>query len=158
MLKLTGAAADGWMPSLAFLGLDKLPDTVRRIDDAAAAAGRDPARLRKVYNIAGLTGPESVQPFVGPVSEWVDRLVAIVTGHGMNAFVFFPAEDHESQIARFAWTSSPPYAPRSPQRHRATLPHHRRRHRPTESGCSRDASPFTTDRGRRPRRRCALRS
>jgi len=30
MLALTGAAADGWLPSHAFLGLDALPDAIRR--------------------------------------------------------------------------------------------------------------------------------
>ena len=101
MLALTGAAADGWLPSHAFLGVAALPDAIRRIDDAARAAGRDPAGLRKVYNISGLVGPEAGEPFRGPVAQWVDQLAA-VHGLGMNGFVFWPAGDHERQIARFA--------------------------------------------------------
>jgi len=42
MLALTGAKADGWMPSHGYLGLDKLGAASRRIDESAAQAGRDP--------------------------------------------------------------------------------------------------------------------
>ena len=102
MLALTGAAADGWMPSHAFLGLDRLPDAVARVNAAAAAAGRDPAALRKIYNIAGLVGRESDQPFQGSAPQWTDQLASLVTEHGMNGFVFWPADDRENQLARFA--------------------------------------------------------
>ncbi|MHA6782059.1 LLM class flavin-dependent oxidoreductase [Pseudonocardia saturnea] len=102
MLALTGTKADGWLPSHAFLGLDRLGEAVARIDDAATAAGRDPARLRKVYNISGLIGAESADPFQGSAAQWTDLLVSTVVGHGMNGFVFWPADDHEDQIARFA--------------------------------------------------------
>jgi len=90
------------MPSHAFLGLDRLADAVTRIDDAATAVGRDPAGLRKIYNISGLVGRESDQPFQGSVQQWTDQLTALVTEHGMNGFVFWPADDHENQMARFA--------------------------------------------------------
>ena len=102
MLALTGSKADGWMPSHAFLGLDRLSEAVARIDDAAAESGRDPARLRKIYNISGLIGSESDEPFQGTVPQWMDQLASLVTDHGMNGFVFWPADDHENQLARFA--------------------------------------------------------
>ena len=102
MLALTGAEADGWMPSHAYLGLDRLAEAVDRINDAAAAAGRDPARLRKIYNISGLIGRASDQPFQGSARQWTEQLTSIVTEHGMNGFVFWPADDHENQLARFA--------------------------------------------------------
>jgi len=102
MLALTGAKADGWMPSHAFLGLDRLGEAVTRIDDAAAAAGRDPAGIRKIYNISGLIGRESDQPFQGSVRQWTDQLTSTVTERRMNGFVFWPAADHEHQLARFA--------------------------------------------------------
>jgi alkanesulfonate monooxygenase SsuD/methylene tetrahydromethanopterin reductase-like flavin-dependent oxidoreductase (luciferase family) len=107
MLALTGAKADGWLPSHAFLGVDRLADAVARIDDAAAEAGRDPARLRKIYNISGLIGPESAEPFRGSVEQWTELLVSIATEHGMNGFVFWPADDHENQMARFAQEIAP---------------------------------------------------
>jgi alkanesulfonate monooxygenase SsuD/methylene tetrahydromethanopterin reductase-like flavin-dependent oxidoreductase (luciferase family) len=101
MLALTGAAADGWLPSHAFLGVDKLPSALARIDDAAQAAGRDPAGLRKVSNISGLIGPETSEPFRGSVAQWTDQLLA-VSALGMNGFVYWPTDDHERQLARFA--------------------------------------------------------
>ncbi len=101
MLALTGAAADGWLPSHAFLGVDELPPALARIDDAAKAVGRDPARLRKVYNISGLIGPETSEPFRGTVTQWTDQLLA-VHALGMNGFVYWPADDHERQLVRFA--------------------------------------------------------
>lgn len=102
MLALTGAKADGWLPSHAFVGLDRLGAAVARIDGAAADAGRDPARLRKVYNIAGSIGAESPAPFRGSVAQWTEQLVTTAAEHGMNGFVFWPTEDYENQIARFA--------------------------------------------------------
>jgi alkanesulfonate monooxygenase SsuD/methylene tetrahydromethanopterin reductase-like flavin-dependent oxidoreductase (luciferase family) len=101
MLALTGAVADGWLPSHAFLGVDELPAAIARIDDAAQAAGRDPAHLRRVYNISGLIAPETSEPFRGTVEQWTEQLLA-VDALGMNGFVYWPADDHERQLARFA--------------------------------------------------------
>ena len=42
MLHLTGAKADGWVPSLAYLELEQLPDMNAAIDEAATNAGRRP--------------------------------------------------------------------------------------------------------------------
>jgi alkanesulfonate monooxygenase SsuD/methylene tetrahydromethanopterin reductase-like flavin-dependent oxidoreductase (luciferase family) len=102
MLALTGAKADGWLPSLGYLGLDKLRAASRRIDEAAEQAGRDPAQLRKVYNINGFIGAESHEPFAGSVRQWTEQLISVVTGYGMNGFAYWPADDHDAQIARFA--------------------------------------------------------
>jgi hypothetical protein len=87
---------------LGFLGLDKLPGAVARIDDAASAAGRDPATIRKVYNVGGIIGPENRDPFQGSVRQWVDQLVTIVREHGMNGFTYWPNDDREKQLAIFA--------------------------------------------------------
>ena len=102
MLALAGRKADGWIPSMGFLGLDRLPAAVARVDDAASSAGRDPATIRKVYNIGGMIGPESPEPFQGSVRQWVDQLVAIVRDHGMNGFTYWPTDDRERQLAVFA--------------------------------------------------------
>jgi alkanesulfonate monooxygenase SsuD/methylene tetrahydromethanopterin reductase-like flavin-dependent oxidoreductase (luciferase family) len=107
MLALTGSKADGWIPSLGFLGLDKLSEAVARVDDAASAAGRDPAAIRKVYNVGGMIGRESPEPFQGSVQQWVDQLVAIVREHGMNGFTFWPNDDRELQLAIFAAEVAP---------------------------------------------------
>lgn len=102
MLTITGSRADGWLPSHAYLGLDRLGTAAARVDAAAAEAGRDPAQIRKVYNIAGAVTERVEEDFVGPVAMWVDRLVGLVQGTGMNAFVLWPRADHERQLALFA--------------------------------------------------------
>jgi hypothetical protein len=102
MLALTGAKADGWIPSYGFLGLERLGGAVARVDAAAQDAGRDPGGIRKIYNLNGLIGPESPEPFRGSVRQWVDQLVSVVRDYGMNGFVYWPEADHHRQIARFA--------------------------------------------------------
>ncbi|GHF70748.1 alkanesulfonate monooxygenase SsuD/methylene tetrahydromethanopterin reductase-like flavin-dependent oxidoreductase (luciferase family) [Amycolatopsis bartoniae] len=101
-LALTGARADGWLPSHAYLGLDALPAAVARLDAAAEDAGRDPASLRKVYNIAGRVSGTSSATFDEPADVWAERIVELVTEVGMNGFVLWPLDDHERQYALFA--------------------------------------------------------
>lgn len=102
MLELTGAKADGWMPSLGFLGLDRLGESVARVDDAAARAGRDPRGLRKSYNLNGMIGPTSRGAFDGPVEQWVDQIAELYREYGMNGFSYWPNEDHDRQLSVFA--------------------------------------------------------
>ncbi|OYO00554.1 LLM class flavin-dependent oxidoreductase [Enemella evansiae] len=78
MLQILGSKADGWLPSLAFVPPDKLAEPNARIDDAALAAGRDPAEINRVYNV---WGDFSTQ-------QWVDLLTTTTLEHGMNAYVF----------------------------------------------------------------------
>ena len=75
MLELTGAKADGWLPSHADLPLDQLPASVARIKESAERAGRDPSGLRLVHTIAGSIGQESATPFQGSVDQWIGQLV-----------------------------------------------------------------------------------
>ncbi|WAZ26718.1 LLM class flavin-dependent oxidoreductase [Streptomyces cinnabarinus] len=107
MLALTGARADGWLPSHAYLELDALPEAVQRLDDAATAAGRDPSAIRKIYNIAGVIQPSTEGPFRGPVAQWTDQLGELVRSNGMNGFVIWPERDHEQQIRTFATEVAP---------------------------------------------------
>jgi alkanesulfonate monooxygenase SsuD/methylene tetrahydromethanopterin reductase-like flavin-dependent oxidoreductase (luciferase family) len=102
MLALTGAKADGWLPSLSYLGLDRLGEAVARIDEAAVHAGRDPGAIRKVYNLNGLIAPTSQGDFHGPTGQWVEQITALVRDRGMNGFVYWPDQDHERQLALFA--------------------------------------------------------
>ena len=101
-LRLTGAKADGWLPSLGFLGLDRLGEAVARLDAGAQDADRDPASIRKIDNLNGIIGPASPHPFQGSVTQWVDQLVDVTSRFGVNGFVFWPNDDHDRQIALFA--------------------------------------------------------
>jgi alkanesulfonate monooxygenase SsuD/methylene tetrahydromethanopterin reductase-like flavin-dependent oxidoreductase (luciferase family) len=51
MLRLTGRLADGWLPSLGYMGVDDAPRMQATIDEAARAAGRDPAEIERAVNV-----------------------------------------------------------------------------------------------------------
>src|SRR3954447_16725261 len=61
MLRITGSMADGWIPSQSCLPPDQVPEAMKRVDDAAAAEGRDPNQIRRVYNLIGDDKPTPEQ-------------------------------------------------------------------------------------------------
>jgi alkanesulfonate monooxygenase SsuD/methylene tetrahydromethanopterin reductase-like flavin-dependent oxidoreductase (luciferase family)/FAD/FMN-containing dehydrogenase len=63
MLRLIGAKADGWLPSLAYLQDGDLERGNRIIDEAARAAGRDPREIRRLLNVPGDLTVEQLLPF-----------------------------------------------------------------------------------------------
>jgi alkanesulfonate monooxygenase SsuD/methylene tetrahydromethanopterin reductase-like flavin-dependent oxidoreductase (luciferase family) len=102
MLDLLGRKADGWVPSAGWAPPEALPGYLRRIEDAAVAAGRDPRAIRRVYNISGAIGPETGERFTGPVSRWVEELAGLAET-GMDAFIFWPGgDDPVAQAQAFA--------------------------------------------------------
>jgi alkanesulfonate monooxygenase SsuD/methylene tetrahydromethanopterin reductase-like flavin-dependent oxidoreductase (luciferase family) len=102
MLDLIGRKADGWVPSAGWAPPEDLPGYLRRIEDAAAGAGRDPGSIRRVYNLMGAIGPATGEPLVGPASFWVDELGRLAE-IGMDAFIFWPGgEDPVGQVGAFA--------------------------------------------------------
>jgi len=108
MLDLTGRLADGWLPSSSFLPPDKLPDAQRRIDDAAAAAGRAEGAVRRIYNINGeITGGESRGFLQGPTGRWVDELTALVLDEGMDTFILWAGAPRRQQMETFAHEVAP---------------------------------------------------
>ena len=99
-LQLTGRVADGWVPSLRG-DLQQLADMAARLDDAAAAAGRDPASLRRILNVSGeITDGASAGPLRGPVHQWLDELTGLALTYGFDTFIFWGEGEH--QLARFA--------------------------------------------------------
>jgi alkanesulfonate monooxygenase SsuD/methylene tetrahydromethanopterin reductase-like flavin-dependent oxidoreductase (luciferase family) len=107
MLGLIGRAADGWVPSSPYAPPERLAAAQARIDDAAAAAGRDPAAIRRLYNISGRIGPGGGGFLDGPAAQWVEQLLPLVTETGMDTFVLWPTEDPEPQLQRFAAEVAP---------------------------------------------------
>lgn len=103
LLATLGRSADGWVPSNSFFPPDALPAMQARIDDAAWAAGRDPADIQRIYNVFGtITEGPSRGSLDGPVDQWVDELTALVVdGGGMDTFVFGPAEEPVRQVEIF---------------------------------------------------------
>lgn len=87
MLRLTGAAADGWVPSMGYLKPDDVPDAMARVDEAAREAGRDPGDIRRVYNLSSGVEAEQVahfavelgfDSFIFSAEDGVDRLAGEV--------------------------------------------------------------------------------
>jgi alkanesulfonate monooxygenase SsuD/methylene tetrahydromethanopterin reductase-like flavin-dependent oxidoreductase (luciferase family) len=89
MLRLTGAKADGWLPSLSYLsGPADLDAGNARIDDAAHAAGRAPAAVRRLLNVGGrLDARRGDALLSGPPEQWVEQLAALALDHGTSAFI-----------------------------------------------------------------------
>lgn len=81
MLQLTGERADGWLPSIGRMSPQEIVDANARIDDAAQAAGREPADVTRLANVSGPLSPATV-------AAWVDQLTALVLDHGFSTFIF----------------------------------------------------------------------
>ena len=82
MLSVVGRAADGWVPSLGYVQPADLIEGNRRIDEAAAAAGRDPRSIRRILN-AGADVP-------------VELFTSLTVEHGMDTYVIGGLEDPEA--------------------------------------------------------------
>ena len=94
MLGLVGRAADGWVPSLGYLKPQEMADAAARVDDAAREAGRDPAAIRRIANVAAnLTADE--------IAELAIKL-------GFDTFVVGGLqEDAEAELSEFLENVAP---------------------------------------------------
>jgi alkanesulfonate monooxygenase SsuD/methylene tetrahydromethanopterin reductase-like flavin-dependent oxidoreductase (luciferase family)/FAD/FMN-containing dehydrogenase len=98
MLRLTGAAADGWLPSLAYMEPEEIGPANRAIDDAARAAGRDPREVRRLLNVQGTLGPTSRGFLQGPPGRWVEDLLGLVLEHGFSTFIVVGDDPRTIQV------------------------------------------------------------
>lgn len=88
-LDLAGRVADGWIAPSSRVPPKRLADGRRRLDDAAARAGRDPADIRRVYILEGeLDGTDSHGFLHGPPRQWVYELTELAIGHGVDTFLY----------------------------------------------------------------------
>jgi alkanesulfonate monooxygenase SsuD/methylene tetrahydromethanopterin reductase-like flavin-dependent oxidoreductase (luciferase family) len=94
MLRLVGRAADGWVPSLGYLKPEGMPEANARIDDAAREAGRDPAVIRRVLNVAA--------------NLTADEIAQLALEHGFDTFVIGETqEDVEGELREFLENVAP---------------------------------------------------
>ena len=99
MLRLVGSAADGWVPSLPRLPLAEVPARQAAIDEAARAAGRDPAAIVRVANVNGaIVDGEATGWLHGPVEHWVDELTKLITELRFDGLVLWP--DHDDPLGQ----------------------------------------------------------
>ncbi|WP_329519376.1 LLM class flavin-dependent oxidoreductase [Spirillospora sp. NBC_01491] len=104
-LELAGRVADGWIVSSSHVPPQKLLEGQRRVDDSAAEAGRDPAEIRRLYNLAGSIDESGSQGFLnGPVRQWADQLTELAVTYGVDTFVFAGDPD---QLGAFAMEVAP---------------------------------------------------
>ncbi|GAA1018197.1 hypothetical protein Aple_034020 [Acrocarpospora pleiomorpha] len=89
MLRLTGAKADGWLPSLPYMkgGLDEIAASNAIIDEAAAQAGRDPSAVRRLLNLGGRFGPAGDGLLSGPPQEWAEQLAVLTLEYGFSGYI-----------------------------------------------------------------------
>ena len=104
-LAVTGRLADGWIPTLESAPPEQIPAMRERVLDVARAAGRDPDRIRCVYNLdIRVDEQPSDEPGVmsGPPDELVERLRGFLQ-LGFTAMNFCPAgPDQAEQAERLA--------------------------------------------------------
>ncbi|MBW9206687.1 LLM class flavin-dependent oxidoreductase [Mumia sp. zg.B17] len=108
MLALTGAVADGWLPTIEYLenGTASLPELNGRIDDAAVAAGRSPSDVRRLLNIMNVGFDSTAGGILGgPPARWIDNLVDLALTHGITAVLI--GGDDVATTERFAAEVAP---------------------------------------------------
>ncbi|MVA75340.1 LLM class flavin-dependent oxidoreductase [Auraticoccus sp. F435] len=100
MLALTGQKADGWLPSLPYIkDPQELVDANARIDEAAAAAGREPSAVRRLLNIGGtFTTGASTGFLQGPVSQWVEQLAELTLQLGFSGYVLTGDDERSLRV------------------------------------------------------------
>ncbi|GAB3536606.1 LLM class flavin-dependent oxidoreductase [Phytohabitans suffuscus] len=99
-LRLVGRKADGWVVTAGQLRPGELRDGNKIIDEAAAGAGRDPAEIRRLLNIAGTFAGRRSGFLQGPPGAWVDDLLPLAVEEGAGTFVL--VSDDPATIERFA--------------------------------------------------------
>jgi len=107
MLRLIGRKADGWLPTLPYLGsLQALADGNAVIDEAAAEAGRDPRAIRRLLNIGGEFPSRSGERlFAGPLPQWSEQIAELALEHGVSGFIL--ASDDPRAVAVYGEEVAP---------------------------------------------------
>jgi alkanesulfonate monooxygenase SsuD/methylene tetrahydromethanopterin reductase-like flavin-dependent oxidoreductase (luciferase family) len=98
-LDLLGRKADGWIPSPAYAPVDKAPAMIERIRQSAVAAGRDPDRIERIYNIQVAFEPGADADVAGTPAEVAGRLRDLVD-IGFTGFNFLLADRDRDRAAR----------------------------------------------------------
>lgn len=100
MLRITGRVGDGWLPSLGthYLSADDVPPMQAAIDEAAKAAGRDPAQIERAVNVM------SVEP---DPSAAVDAIAGVVELGFTTVLVGVPDDDPIGFVRRLGEEIAP---------------------------------------------------
>lgn len=107
MLRLTGREADGWVPSLGYAAPEDLGPMSQMIDAAAEEAGRDPAAIRRAFNVSGAFRAESRGFLQGPPRDWAEQLAGLTLAHGTSVIILGAAPGGAGDLRRFAEEVAP---------------------------------------------------
>ncbi|KND23638.1 LLM class flavin-dependent oxidoreductase [Streptomyces acidiscabies] len=111
-LAVTGRSADGWIPgNAADWHSDRYRTSRPIVDEAARAAGRDPADVVTVFNLpARITDTPVNTPrdasgrwLGGSVDQWITELTEAVLEHGASGFVYYASGDPTGQTGLARW-------------------------------------------------------
>jgi alkanesulfonate monooxygenase SsuD/methylene tetrahydromethanopterin reductase-like flavin-dependent oxidoreductase (luciferase family) len=105
MLRHTGRYANGWLPSMGYADPDALQDMNVAIDTAARDAGRDPAAVRRLYNVSGSFGRARGRGLSGTAEDWAEQLAALTLDQGMSTFIL--GTDDVDDVRRFGEEVAP---------------------------------------------------
>ncbi|MGA8922792.1 MAG: LLM class flavin-dependent oxidoreductase [Candidatus Dormiibacterota bacterium] len=102
MLRLTGRAADGWIPSLGYASPEELGPMNQVIDGASVEAGREPSAIRRGFNVSGSFGATARGFLQGPSRLWVEQLAELALRDGISAFVLGTGPGGEGDLRQWA--------------------------------------------------------
>jgi alkanesulfonate monooxygenase SsuD/methylene tetrahydromethanopterin reductase-like flavin-dependent oxidoreductase (luciferase family) len=102
MLRLTGRAADGWIPSLGYASPEELGPMNQVIDGASVEAGREPSAIRRGFNVSGSFGSTARGFLQGPSRLWVEQLAELALRDGISAFVLGTGPGGEGDLRQWA--------------------------------------------------------
>jgi alkanesulfonate monooxygenase SsuD/methylene tetrahydromethanopterin reductase-like flavin-dependent oxidoreductase (luciferase family) len=97
MLRLAGRAADGWLPSLSYLGIENADARQQALDEAARRANRDPSEIRRALNVT----------LEGDPDRWVDTLVSLASEHRFETLIASAEGDPRDLIRRLGEDVAP---------------------------------------------------
>jgi alkanesulfonate monooxygenase SsuD/methylene tetrahydromethanopterin reductase-like flavin-dependent oxidoreductase (luciferase family) len=113
MLALTGAKADGWIPSLGYVELDDLPGLNAAIDAAATEAGRAPGDIRRLLNLNRAFSAEELAELT--LSTGMSAYVLAVSSVGeLRTFAEEVAPATREFVAAARGTPAAAHPPRDP--------------------------------------------
>ncbi|WP_066375067.1 LLM class flavin-dependent oxidoreductase [Herbidospora mongoliensis] len=93
LLEVTGAKADGWIPSKGYVSREELPKLSRIVDEAAGGRA-----VTKAFNISGSFDPRGTGWFEGPPELWAEQLAELVLDLGMSVFVLGTSDERQLKI------------------------------------------------------------
>lgn len=109
-MRLTGRLADGWAaPIPRYLPYQEWAGANKIIDEAARAAGRDPAAVVRIAQLVGTItdspgDTDTTQgdaPLRGTPDQWAAYFARLATEQPFRTFIFWPEHHDLDQVTRF---------------------------------------------------------